>query len=229
MAYPKRCSRGYARTCVKKTAKKTAKKAAKKTRKRKELIPGGLASGMSPKDFDQKQLARGTKVEMEHTTSKRKATEIAMDHLVEDPKYYIKLAKMEKPERPASTRAKSELFKVSTASSVGKETAAQTKARMAKRDYAYSAKWGDPNYELAAKRLNDSLAKGGYLKALADAGIRFIRIEEPQKLFGMWQVMTTGQALRKPYILKEIGPEGVKVHDVLINRIERKLVKMGYD
>ncbi len=60
-----------------------------------ELIAGGLASGRRPEEFDQVQLAAGIKVEMEHTSDWRIAREIAMDHLVEDPQYYMKLAKME--------------------------------------------------------------------------------------------------------------------------------------
>lgn len=46
-------------------------------------------------DFLKKQLQKGMKVEMEHTKSKQKAKEIAMDHLYEDPKYYDKLKKIE--------------------------------------------------------------------------------------------------------------------------------------
>lgn len=41
------------------------------------------------------QLEKGVKVEMEHTDSKEKAREIAMDHLWEDPKYYDKLETIE--------------------------------------------------------------------------------------------------------------------------------------
>jgi len=41
------------------------------------------------------QLTKGIKVEMEHTKDSRIAREVAMDHLVEDPKYYDKLADME--------------------------------------------------------------------------------------------------------------------------------------
>jgi hypothetical protein len=44
------------------------------------------------------QLNMGIKVEMEHTKSKKMATEIAMDHLWEDPKYYSKLKKIETKE-----------------------------------------------------------------------------------------------------------------------------------
>lgn len=44
----------------------------------------------------EKQLAMGIKVEKEHTKSKKVASKIAADHLVEDPHYYTKLKKMEK-------------------------------------------------------------------------------------------------------------------------------------
>ena len=44
------------------------------------------------------QLKKGMKVEMEHTKDEDKAKEIAMDHLSEDPKYYIKLKKIETKE-----------------------------------------------------------------------------------------------------------------------------------
>lgn len=60
-----------------------------------ESIPGGLAAGKKPEDFDQRQLKMGIKVELEHTPDKAKAREIAMDHLTEDPNYYDKLEGME--------------------------------------------------------------------------------------------------------------------------------------
>jgi len=64
-----------------------------------EMIPGGLSSGKNPNDFDTKALEAGVKIEMEHVkgpgvspeVAKRIATEIAMDHLTEDPQYYDKL------------------------------------------------------------------------------------------------------------------------------------------
>jgi len=81
-----------------------------------DQIPGGLAKGKTLIDlakkwdskgyYDPKQYAKeyikpklmqGIKVEMEHTTDVRIATEIAMDHLWEDINYYDKLAKMENP------------------------------------------------------------------------------------------------------------------------------------
>lgn len=60
-----------------------------------EHLQGGVASGMSPEDFDPEQLARGIEVELEHTQDRVVAAEIAMDHLVEDPRYYEKLEAME--------------------------------------------------------------------------------------------------------------------------------------
>jgi Protein of unknown function (DUF5661) len=42
-----------------------------------------------------RQLLKGIKVELEHTTHKVIARRIALGHLKEDPKYYTKLAKME--------------------------------------------------------------------------------------------------------------------------------------
>ena len=41
----------------------------------------------------QKQLAKGITVELEHTTKRAVAREIALDHIKEDPKYYDKLLK----------------------------------------------------------------------------------------------------------------------------------------
>ncbi|MCU0912951.1 MAG: hypothetical protein MUC88_00135 [Planctomycetes bacterium] len=61
-----------------------------------ERIPGGVAAGKRPEDFDQEQLHAGIKVEMEHTRDRKVAREIAMDHLTEDRHYYIKLQRMEK-------------------------------------------------------------------------------------------------------------------------------------
>jgi hypothetical protein len=62
-----------------------------------------LAKGMSLEDIAKKhnvdfselqnELEKGAKVEHEHTDSEEHAKRVAMDHLVEDPKYYTKLSK----------------------------------------------------------------------------------------------------------------------------------------
>lgn len=83
-----------------------------------DKIEGGLSKGMSLMDLAKKhtkdktvktqsetrigkmydhlrsQLSKGVKVEMEHTTDRETAKEIAMDHLYEDPNYYNKLARL---------------------------------------------------------------------------------------------------------------------------------------
>jgi predicted double-glycine peptidase len=57
-------------------------------------LPNGRSKGRRPEEFDPIQLRRGAEVEREHTTDPRTAQRIAMDHLVEDPLYYEKLAKI---------------------------------------------------------------------------------------------------------------------------------------
>jgi len=54
-----------------------------------------LAQGKTDSEFDPIDLQEGLEVEMEHTTEPEIAKEIAKDHLVEDPDYYIKLKQME--------------------------------------------------------------------------------------------------------------------------------------
>lgn len=54
-------------------------------------LPGETAR--VPEDFDAKNLAQGTEMEMEHTSDPKIAKAIAMDHLAEDPEYYIKAAR----------------------------------------------------------------------------------------------------------------------------------------
>lgn len=61
-----------------------------------DKCPGGLADKKTPSDFDAGSLEKGIKVEMEHTDDPQVAKEITMDHLTEDPEYYVKLEKMEK-------------------------------------------------------------------------------------------------------------------------------------
>jgi hypothetical protein len=49
-----------------------------------------------PKGISKKELAKGVKVELEHTDDRRAATCIAKVHLNECPTYYRCLAKLEK-------------------------------------------------------------------------------------------------------------------------------------
>jgi len=76
----------------------------------KDKIPGGLADNMSPDDFSKKKIEKGIKIELEHTSDKQIAEEIAMDHLTEDPEYYEKLEKMESGE--CSNKSHKDLLKI---------------------------------------------------------------------------------------------------------------------
>lgn len=60
-----------------------------------DRLKGGLADRLTPRDVSPSALRLGASVEREHTSDRHLAREIAMDHLVEDPLYYRKLARME--------------------------------------------------------------------------------------------------------------------------------------
>jgi hypothetical protein len=65
------------------------------------LLGSFFANGkynQNPVDPDMKELEKGIKHEMEHTTSEVIAKRIALDHLAEDPEYYTKLEHIEKGE-----------------------------------------------------------------------------------------------------------------------------------
>lgn len=56
-----------------------------------DRLPGGKADDKEPEDFDPNEIKIGNSIEREHTSNPDIATEIAMDHLTEDPEYYDKL------------------------------------------------------------------------------------------------------------------------------------------
>ena len=60
-----------------------------------DKLPGGLGDNAPRSDFDEDQLSKGIKVELEHTNDLLVAEEIAKDHLTENPRYYDDLADME--------------------------------------------------------------------------------------------------------------------------------------
>ena len=61
-----------------------------------DILPGGIGDKYNVSDFPKKEMAKGVKTESEHTTNPAIAADITKDHLVEDPKYYTKLEKVEK-------------------------------------------------------------------------------------------------------------------------------------
>lgn len=75
---------------------KASTAAIEKVAKKKEALPGGKGDKKPDSAFVEKDLKKGMKVESEHTKNKKVQKEIAKDHLTEDPKYYSRLAKVEK-------------------------------------------------------------------------------------------------------------------------------------
>lgn len=62
---------------------------------REDKLKGGKADNMPDSKFDKNKLKSGQQHEREHTKDPNLAKEIAKDHIVEDPKYYDKLKKIE--------------------------------------------------------------------------------------------------------------------------------------
>lgn len=61
----------------------------------KDRLPGGYADGKDITRYDLDQLILGIKIELEHTSNRLIALEIATDHLEEIPDYYTRLEEME--------------------------------------------------------------------------------------------------------------------------------------
>ena len=80
---------------VYKVASEHVKEKVKKSKVEAKMVEHLQETGLHKKGHvmkvDPEELARGIKVEMEHTSSKQVAHEIALDHLHEDPKYYTHL------------------------------------------------------------------------------------------------------------------------------------------
>jgi hypothetical protein len=69
------------------------------------ILPGGKGDDLDDEDVDQDELLKGIEVEMEHTTNKKIAKEIALDHLAEKSNYYTKLERIHK-ENPNKKKRK---------------------------------------------------------------------------------------------------------------------------
>lgn len=82
-----------------------------------DILPGGAADDMPDKKFDKKKLMHAQKHELEHTTNKAIAKEVAKDHMLEDENYYQKLQKIEKKEA---------CFKLSNALGLSKKAKTRT-------------------------------------------------------------------------------------------------------
>jgi hypothetical protein len=98
---------------------------------KKDLLPGGLADNAPTSDFDPEQLKMGVEAELEHTSNREMAEEIAKDHLKEDPKYYTKLKKMEESKSITEKSHWDQRKSSSGKKAVGKEYSQHKKTRNA--------------------------------------------------------------------------------------------------
>src|SRR5919109_555230 len=62
----------------------------------KDRLKGGLADGKPITAYDLQELLAGIRFEMEHTSDRFIALEIAMDHLESIPDYYTRLCRLER-------------------------------------------------------------------------------------------------------------------------------------
>lgn len=132
-------------------------KAGKSIKKNEDKIPGGLADKKKPSDFDSKKLKQGIKIEMEHTSDKKVAEEIAMDHLTEDINYYDKLKEIEKQElridKEADGKQELDYGKEELDKEFDQEAAASNN-QDAQQDYDIKMKW---------KKLKKAMADEAFL------------------------------------------------------------------
>jgi nicotinic acid mononucleotide adenylyltransferase len=155
-----------------------------------DKIEGGLSTGMDltdianhhKVDIDElmKEFQMGIKVEMEHTTDRKVAEEIAMDHLYEDPKYYSKLSTIEKNEYGFMT---------------GKY----------KQPAAQIGGLGDSEYSeyVDEETLNENIIVNILIKAIASAGVVVVRA-----FLGMFIDRVINGAIRTYQDIKDIvAPE----------------------
>lgn len=146
-------------------------------KKHKDMIPGGEADKKKPSDFDPKQLKIGTNHEMEHTNDPKKAREIAMDHLVEDPKYYVKLKRIEKSEYPKSGKQLG-CGKKDLAGKICRHNVSRTNPKKFVKDFKKSYNYRDTQVIVdekahqAAENASSDLIK--YIKASLDGDITSI-------------------------------------------------------
>jgi hypothetical protein len=113
-------------------------------------LKGGVGDNKNPADLDKAELNSGIKEEKEHTNDTDVATEIAVDHLTEEPKYYSKMEKVEKkssvqtsqPSRFAALLAKVAAVRPGLWANIrAKKRRGETTAKPGDEDYPDSKNW----------------------------------------------------------------------------------------
>jgi len=121
-----------------------------------DKFPGGMADHHVPSDFDVNELMRGTIVELEHTDCLYESMEITMDHLVEDDKYYEKLAALEGEPSTYVMMRKTEVRKLKAGGTFKEDSKAF--AKDVRKGISSSAKRTGKDYKKASKEFSASIA-----------------------------------------------------------------------
>lgn len=156
-------------------------------------------------DFLKRQLKIGMKVEMEHTTDKEKAHEIAMDHLWEDPNYYIKLKKIETKEMTGADSAGA--------------FSGPLMGKVVKKKEIYKIPNFDLNEQEEFKEATDSSSMGSYDVPLFGKSPKGNK--DPLKISGPDSIYK-GRAVKDKKFPRFGGPEGIYV------KVKEKCKKFPY-
>lgn len=169
------------------------------------ILVGGKGDHLKPSDVSQKEFKKGLKVEREHTRNKDIASEIALDHLAEDPEYYTHLESIHK-ENPEHPFMNCRMF-VQMVTGVGKIEA------LPKVDKSFKGAilwWGD---------VKKHLSGGGYRHVAIDNGdgtctqveewgspVSTVRISDIEKEYGPVDIVFDPRNFKKENPIKD--PEG---------------------
>jgi aspartate 1-decarboxylase len=186
-------------------------------------LKGGLSDKMSLGDIAHKhkidvekltkQFIKGVKVEMEHTKDKQKAKEIAMDHLVEDPKYYDKLAKIEAKEVTGASSAGSYVGPFSMSSEFIKNSNKETPKKVEANEVQYKTRF-EKDVKVA-KNSDGNVFRVGDRAMTYDTG-EIIRIRSLQQMTSGRTTAYYGSGLR----IQEMDIDGLIPVGEEISKIE---------
>lgn len=176
-----------------------------------EKLAGGRAEGMPDSAFKPEQIKAGTKEESEHTNDPQIAKEISKDHLAEDPNYY----ELDKEEAPMSKPLEIKHFSTTPGlkeldpkkQGTGSSGAERNRPKRIPRTYLY-LKDTAPEHHISAS------AKHLYHGELP-VGTKLYNVKkDPLKLMEpKWEQTKNGK----------------EYHPADMDRVEKKLFKLGYD
>lgn len=155
-----------------------------------DKIPGGLADNIPVNEFDPDSVKAGADVEAEHTSSPSVASEIARDHLSEDPKYYDKLKTIEKAKAQLKSYSLKKAWQVAGEVPPMKKEYDSTPEPLSK-----------PPKSEAQRRFMGAVAHGDVEGVPQSVGEKFLQEDQggklPEKVSKNWQVAGEVPPLKK--------------------------------